>query len=162
MIELLEVLGSVVGYIVIGLGWARSQAVRLQKLLNAAMDHRREWTKENGRKAPGPYDRDGWKRFMAADPWFRRGSPNWDASIFRALKAHAALWPGFALARAIAKLSEWTAAPVEKERDEAEKLREQAAGWRKVADDQNTSASDKSLFETIIDTLLDQAKKHDL
>lgn len=150
MITLLEIAGSVVGYVLIGLAWARSQAVRLQKLINKA----REYRKKN-KNVYGSASR-------AEDPWFvRGGGGTWEGDLRRGLGLHAGAWPAFMVGRLLSKLNDWTSVPVEKEREAAEKLHKEAENVRKVAD-ATEAPDDKNLLLELAKELLKKAMERDL
>lgn len=145
IITVLEVAGSIVGYVVIGLTWARSQAVRLQKLVNESQAREQKY---------------GYRG--AGYPWFTRNNCSWEKDFRRGLGLHGSLWPALLLARLASKLCDFASAPVEEARDEAKKYREEASEYRKVADDTGTTETERGFLEILIDTLLKQAKDRDL
>lgn len=168
MTTLLEVAGCVVGYLLVGLAWARSQAVRLQKLVNAAQDHRNEWQKKNGNAAGKRGLRPAEaKEYKRRDPWFLnprflRFPKSFEQVLRRGMVMHAAFWPGLVTARLVSKVTDWLTGPIEATRKEARGLRDQVNEYRKVADDPNVSEDDRKLFESIINDLLNQAKEREL
>lgn len=156
MIEFLEIAGSIVGYVVIGLTWARSQAVRLQKLINKAEREYDQWVEKRGR-APR-FSSEG-KAAHENCPWWARST--WEKDLRVGLGLHSGLWPAFMLSRLASKLNDWTSAPVKQEREAAEKLREEAENIRNVAD-ATEAPQEKNLLLDLAKDLLRQALDRDV
>lgn len=149
IITVLEIAGSLVGYVLVGMAWARSQAIRLQRMINKAKEHRKT-------------HRDRWgDQSQAEDPWFTKGRSTWERDLRRGLGIHAGIWPAFMIGRFLSKLNGWASAPVDKEREAAGKLREEAENIRNVAD-ATEAPQEKNLLLDLAKDLLRQALDRDV
>lgn len=124
----------VLGYLVLGLVWARTQAVRLQIMINDCAARQ-----EKIRRECGPYptfQQEG--RVKACTPWFVLCTPRISGTctcgcvLAAGITYHALGWPCSVLWRIWVWLLSWASAPVRERRGEAAMLRARADEGEKL------------------------------
>lgn len=128
------------GYALIGIVWARSQAVRLQRLLYLAKTER-----------------------DCLHPWYCRMSDfrHFDRALGRALTVYGMFWPlvgvGHAIGWGARGLYGWMTGPIKKEREKITKLREEANSYKEALNSPTITLQEKELLQKLINTYTKQA-----
>lgn len=135
MSTLLIIGGCILGYLIIGLCWARSQAVRLQGMLNVALAKRVAHVEDH------PY-RSDWLVDEFCKPWY-------GYELRRALGWWAALWIAFAPIHVWASLLRWVEKPVSKRREQVGGLRARADEMATMAEGEPDSVK-REIMEAVV------------
>lgn len=151
MIAGLEIVAGLAAYGFVGLLWARTQAVRLQRDIAGWESHRREGC---------------WHYSCPYRPWF-------GDNLKKGLGLHVTLWPLtvigllvlailFTICDLISKTLDFATAPVDKQRTKAQQLRDEAQSYKDTADNTNVTPEERKLLNELANALMDKAKLVDL
>lgn len=150
----LEIIG---GYLIVAPVWARGQSVRLQKRIKIAREHEKRWEAKYGRARGSSQIR----QLKKHNPWFAH-TKTWEHDLKLGVSLHGIFWPTSLLSRLGTGVIAWTIKPVTREKEAAEKLREEANSYTPVLDNPNTTESERELINRLVSSLKAQAKEREL
>lgn len=110
MSTLITIGACILGYSILGLCWARTQAVRLQTVLNKA------------RKSGSKYK-----------PWWAETN-SWERDLVAGMSLHAACWPVSLFARVWLMMLHWSIAPVRSQQEKVAGPRARADKMAEMVD----------------------------